>query len=107
VACAVGVVGAAGVVAVGPIQNQGVVGPLMNALAVVMAVVFCGSGVRAIQAPTTIRLAQSAGTDAWGNTQFGPSHNATASEGRRTGVTHLIVGSLLLLLGIVLGRIIH
>jgi hypothetical protein len=103
----VGVVGAAGVVAVGPIQNQGVVGPLMNALAVFMAVVFCGAGVRAIQAPTTIRLAQSMGTDAWGNAQWGPSHNATAAKGRRTGVTHLVVGSLLLVLGILLGRIVH
>jgi hypothetical protein len=103
--CALGVIGLGGVLAVGPLQRDP--GPAMNALAVGMSMFFGGMGVRAIQAPTSLRIAASQGTDAWGQAQWGPTHNATAAQGKRMGITFVVVAVLFLVLGIVLGRIVR
>lgn len=82
------------------------VGPWLNAMMVVMAVIFCGFGTYLLQRPTRFGVAPVTGTDAWGKTEYGATRPATAEEGMTNGAVLVAVGLLFLAIGVFLGAVV-
>jgi hypothetical protein len=106
VAGLVGVIGLAGMVTIGSVLRSPP-GAVMNAFVLLMSMIFCSVGVRALRSPTTLRIAPSQGNDVWGKARYGPTQTATAAQGIRMGYTFIVIGVLMLPLGIFLGRLVH
>jgi hypothetical protein len=104
VACAVAAVGVAGVFTVGALVTKA---PWANFMLIGMAMIFSALGGYQLRNPTRLRIAPIQGTDAWGNTQYGPSHQATRKEGITMGVISLSVGLAFLVLGVFIGMLTH
>jgi hypothetical protein len=60
-------------------------------------------GIRAIRDPTSLRIVDSAGTDASGTPLYKNARNATREQGITAGVTCLIVGLALVAIGVAAG----
>jgi hypothetical protein len=103
VAFGIGVIGAVGVILVGPLEGSP--GPLMNAFAIGMSMIFGGTGVFALTKPTSLMLSENRGTDAFGQQQWGPTRRATTEQGLTQGAIFVVVALFMLLLGIFLGRV--
>jgi hypothetical protein len=100
VAGGVVVLGVVGLFTVGTVAKQV---PWVHAMLFGMSVLFSGAGTYALCRPKGLPLAQSAGADAWGQQQWGPTRPSTEKEGRRFGAIMLTVGIAMTLLGVFIG----